>query len=134
MAAQRSAAVLAHRLTREADADERLARSRCEREREDAARQRLLVESELRMHAAKAVGLEEDAGTVIPLAQEAGASELDRDGLPEALLPSLVPQPREVVVGELHREVPAAVAAAMTGVALRRKRQHLERQSHVPAV
>ena len=113
-----STSIGSHARTREV---ETRGRSPCiggEIEWKEPAGHRLLVESELRVDPAESVLLQEHAGTVGTLPQVPLPAELDDDPLAESLLPTLPAQSIEILVAQLHTEVPAAVAAAVTGVPL----------------
>ena len=115
----------------EADADLRRARVGREGEGEELARDGLRLEAVLGMDAALAVGQQEHAAAVLALAQVAPAAELDRH-LAELALPSLGAQALEVEGAQLHREVAAAVAAAVAAVPLAAERQHRQRDGSLP--
>ncbi len=90
-----------------------------------------IFEAEFSMNATFAVRFEEDTGSIGPLAKVTNPTELNGNRLTKSGLPTLHGQEAQVLIPELNGEIPAAVAAAVAGVALYREVEREDGKANV---
>ena len=90
----------------------------------------LLREAKLLVNPAESVIEEEHAGAVVALAEIGCSAELAGDSMAESSFPLLGPQRVEIGRSKLDGEVTAAVATAMTAVALLLNWKHEDGKCH----